>query len=361
MAFDWNLDDQATEDSTLDYLGFEPFGLTQDPVTPAAPVTPVVPPTFTTAAPSRRELRMAALQKQPRRRDRKKDLSIPTAPSPWDVAPQAAATPAETHTVASAPRPSTDRPVNRRVAGRTPAKPKKPFSRRALPKVLSFGAMVGAAGLLVATSLPANAFMPAAADAATSVAAAPAAVQKLAPVTATATAAIGARDKYTVVSLAQQMALKFMNSDWSYTNDPNGTIQWPFPVQVPIATGFGPRHVAGCSFCSTFHEGVDFDPGQGVAIGSIADGVVSQVVESHAGLGNHVVVDHVINGVKVQSVYGHMLDGSIRVVVGQQVKVTQELGQVGSTGESTGAHLHLEIHVNDVPIDPFAWLKANAN
>ncbi|MCU1420375.1 MAG: family peptidase, partial [Microbacteriaceae bacterium] len=257
----------------------------------------------------------------------------------------------------STSRPSTSRPSNRRA---TP-KPKKPFSRRALPKVLSFGAMVGAAGLLVATSLPANAFMPVAADAATTVAVAPVAVQKLAPVTATATTAVGARDKYTVVSLAQQMALKYMNSDWSYTNDPNGTIQWPFPVQVPIATGFGPRHVAGCSFCSTFHEGVDFDPGQGVAIGSIADGVVSQVVESHAGLGNHVVVDHVINGVKVQSVYGHMLDGSIRVVVGQAVTVTQELGQVGSTGESTGAHLHLEIHVNDVPIDPFAWLKANAN
>ena len=351
MAFDWNLDNQANEDSTPEYLGFEPFGLSQNPVAPASPAAPAVPPTFTTAAPSRRELRMAALQKQPRRKDRKKDLSIPQAPSPWDVAAP----------VASAPRTSADRPSNRRIAGRGPAKPKKPFSRRALPKVLSFGAMVGAAGLLVATSLPANAFMPASADAATTVAAAPVAVQKLAPVTATATAAIGARDKYTVVSLAQQMALKFMNSDWSYTNDPNGTIQWPFPVQVPIATGFGPRHVAGCSFCSTFHEGVDFDPGQGVAIGSIADGVVSQVVESHAGLGNHVVVDHVINGVKVQSVYGHMLDGSIRVVVGQAVTVTQELGQVGSTGESTGAHLHLEIHVNDVPIDPFAWLKANAN
>ena len=353
MAFDWNLDPQANEDSTQDYLGFEPFGLTQDSVAPAAPATSVVPPTFTTAAPTRRELRMAALQKQPgqkqaRRRDRKNDLSVPQAPSPWDVAPQQSSAPL----AISAPT----RPANRRG----PSKPKKPFSRRALPKVLSFGAMVGAAGLLVATSLPANAFMPPAADAAT-VAVAPVAVQKLAPVTASAVTAIGARDKYTVVSLSQQMALKFMNSDWSYTNDPNGTIQWPFPVQVPIATGFGPRHVAGCSFCSTFHEGVDFDPGQGVAIGSITAGVVSQVVESHAGLGNHVVVDHVVNGVKVQSVYGHMLDGSIRVVVGQAVTVTQELGQVGSTGESTGAHLHLEIHVNDVPIDPFAWLKANAN
>jgi murein DD-endopeptidase MepM/ murein hydrolase activator NlpD len=41
--------------------------------------------------------------------------------------------------------------------------------------------------------------------------------------------------------------------------------------------------------------------------------------------------------------------------------VAQKLGEVGSTGESTGAHLHLEIHINGVPVDPFAWLKANAN
>ena len=79
------------------------------------------------------------------------------------------------------------------------------------------------------------------------------------------------------------------------------------------------------------------------------------------GLGNHVVVDHVINGQKVQSVYGHMLDNSFQVTVGETVKVTQTLGLVGSTGESTGAHPHLEIHINGVPVDPFAWLKANAN
>jgi murein DD-endopeptidase MepM/ murein hydrolase activator NlpD len=252
--------------------------------------------------------------------------------------------------------PSMVRP-RRRPASRPP---KRSLRRRILPKVLSVAAMLGAGAFFISSTVPANAFMSTDADIVTPITHLKA--QSLAPVDASAAAQTSVvRDKYTVVSLAQQLQLRFTSANWAYTNDPNGTIQWPFPIQVPIATGFGPRQVAGCSFCSTFHEGVDFDPGQGVAIGAIADGVVSQVVNSHAGLGNHVVVDHVINGQQVQSVYGHMLDGSIRVVEGQQIKVTDEIGQVGSTGESTGAHLHLEIHVNGVAIDPFAWLKANAN
>ena len=82
---------------------------------------------------------------------------------------------------------------------------------------------------------------------------------------------------------------------------------------------------------------------------------------SNSGTGNHVVVDHAINGQRVQSVYAHMRYGSIRVAEGQQMKVGDILGLVGNTGESTGPHLHLEIHLDGVPVDPFAWLKANAN
>ena len=73
------------------------------------------------------------------------------------------------------------------------------------------------------------------------------------------------------------------------------------------------------------------------------------------------MIDHVIGGQKITSVYGHMITGSVAVTEGQSVKVGQLLGNVGDTGASTGSHLHLEIHVNDVPVDPFAWLKAHAN
>jgi murein DD-endopeptidase MepM/ murein hydrolase activator NlpD len=241
-----------------------------------------------------------------------------------------------------------------RATGPRPRKHKA----RLLPKLASIGAMLGVGALLVATSLPANAVHGSAAQAFEIATPAQVKTQSLA-VDRTATQAAPARDAYTVVSLAQQVRLKYGNQSFAYTNDPLGTIQWPFPVPVPISSGFGPR-VSPCSGCSSYHLGIDFTPGAGTPIGSIADGVVSQVATTGA-FGNHVIVDHVINGQKVQSLYAHMLAGSIRVVVGQQVKVTEELGQVGSTGESTGAHLHLEIHVDGVPIDPFAWLKANAN
>ncbi|CAN5293149.1 hypothetical protein BH09ACT2_BH09ACT2_21150 [soil metagenome] len=273
-------------------------------------------------------------------------------------------------------RSSQPRKRARRVRALTPAvRPAAPLRRnavrRVLRKLMTVGAMAGAAALLVSTSLPASAFLPvssgssASATTASLSAAVPAeapAVQNM-RVDAAAAAAAPTRDAYTVVSLVQQIATKYAAAARSsaYTNDPNGTIQWPFPVPVPITYGFGPRSVPGCGFCSTFHEGVDFTPGSGVAIQAIADGVVSKVEFDHGGLGNNVTIDHNINGQKVQSVYGHMLPGSVRVVVGQMVKVTDEVGQVGSTGASTGAHLHLEIHLNNTPVDPFAWLKANAN
>ncbi len=227
-----------------------------------------------------------------------------------------------------------------------------------LPRILSLLAMVGVGGLLISSSIPASAFLtgnPMAQEIAANVGP----VQKLA-VDEVTLAAEGPRDKYSASSVAQQLRAKYGNRTFAYSNNPNGTIQWPFPLPVPIASGFGDRHVANCGFCSTFHEGVDFTPGSGVDIQAIADGVVS-LVAYDGGLGNHVVIDHVINGQKVQSVYAHMIAGSQRVTVGQQVKVTDIVGKVGSTGASTGAHLHLEIHLDGVPVDPFVWLKANAN
>ena len=238
--------------------------------------------------------------------------------------------------------------------------------RRILSQLVTVGAMAGVGLILVATTVPANAFSRPDAEVASVEAAVTASESSSSEQTQALTveavpASTVTRDGYTVISQKQQVAAKYGNQLLLYTNNPNGTIQWPFPTGVPITSGFGGRKVAGCGFCSTNHLGVDFTPGAGTPIQAIADGTVSLVEVSGSGLGNHVIVDHVVNGQKVQSVYAHMQYGSIKVAEGQQVTVGEILGAVGSTGASTGAHLHLEVHLDGTPVDPFAWLKANAN
>lgn len=226
-------------------------------------------------------------------------------------------------------------------------------------------AMLFAAGIAVATTLPAEAFSAASDVAGGEVVADVAPDAQELTTAADVTSSTIARDGYGVTDPRElQAALRAsgMRLANTFTNNPLGTIQWPFPVGVPISDGYGPRESPG-GIGSTDHKGVDFTPGQGTTIQSIADGVVSKVVPyDGGGLGVYVMVDHVINGQNVTSVYGHMLTGSIEVSEGQIVKVAQALGKVGNTGTSTGAHLHLEIRLDGVtPVDPYAWLQANAN
>lgn len=241
-----------------------------------------------------------------------------------------------------------------------PARSTAPRREKVLRKLVTISAMFGAGALLVATSLPAVALHVNSASAITPELSASTSseVQTLAVDGGAVDTAL-LRDPYTVVNTIQQARMKLGDQGFLYTNDTNGTIQWPFPAPVPISSGFGAR-VSPCSGCSSFHEGVDFIPGAGTPIGAVDAGTVT-FAAFDSSFGYHVIIDHNINGQKVQSLYAHMLAGSIKVVVGQQVTVAQELGEVGSTGHSTGAHLHLEIHLDGTPVDPFAWLKANAN
>ena len=169
------------------------------------------------------------------------------------------------------------------------------------------------------------------------------------------------REDGSVTSAEQASALQTMRIADTFTNDPRGSIQWPFPVGVPITSTFGPR-VAPTEGASTNHLGVDFAPGAGVPVQIIADGVVRQVVlQDTGGCGVNVTIDHTIGRRLISSKYCHLQAGSVRVSAGQQVSVADIVGRVGSTGISTGAHLHFEIRLNGTsPVDPVAWLKANA-
>lgn len=134
-------------------------------------------------------------------------------------------------------------------------------------------------------------------------------------------------------------------------------IVWPVVDPSRRASGFGPRE-APCAGCSTYHDGVDFNPGNGTPVMSIADGVIVLATENGGGLGVNVEVQHNIGGELITSSYAHMQYGSIAVAVGQSVSAGQPLGLVGSTGQSTGPHLHLEMFGGDgVRFDGFAWLS----
>jgi len=136
----------------------------------------------------------------------------------------------------------------------------------------------------------------------------------------------------------------------------SGAVVWPVINPENRSSGFGPRE-APCAGCSTYHDGVDFNPGDGTPVMSIADGVVVLATEDGGGLGVNVEVEHNIGGELITSSYAHMQYGSLAVVEGQQVTAGQQLGLVGSTGQATGPHLHLEMFGADgVRFDGFAWL-----
>jgi murein DD-endopeptidase MepM/ murein hydrolase activator NlpD len=120
-----------------------------------------------------------------------------------------------------------------------------------------------------------------------------------------------------------------------------GRLAWP--VNAPITSPFGPRW-------GRMHEGIDLGAAYGTPIHAAADGVVVYCGWME-GYGNLTVIDH---GGGIATAYGHQ--SSISVACNQQVTQGQVIGAVGSTGHSTGPHLHFEVRVNGTPVDPLGYL-----
>lgn len=124
-----------------------------------------------------------------------------------------------------------------------------------------------------------------------------------------------------------------------------GPLKWPFPLSQ-VTDEYGPRDSPG-GIGSTYHRGIDFSGG-GLDIRAAGRGVVVEA-GPNGGLGNWVKIRH---SPTVETGYAHMAPGSPIVSVGQAVAQGQTLGTMGTTGTSTGVHLHLETHVNGVQVDP---------
>lgn len=121
------------------------------------------------------------------------------------------------------------------------------------------------------------------------------------------------------------------------------------PVPGPISSSFGPRLHPILGY-SRMHTGVDFSAPHGQSIKATAAGTVIMAT-SFGGYGNTVVIDH---GGGVTSLYAHQ--SSIAVGTGAWVGGGDVVGHVGSTGLSTGPHLHFEIRVEGTPVDPMQYL-----
>lgn len=102
------------------------------------------------------------------------------------------------------------------------------------------------------------------------------------------------------------------------------------------------------------HAGVDLAPACYSPIYAAHDGTVT-FAGNGGGYGNEVVLD---NGGGISTAYGHIVDGGIMVSAGQHVSAGQQIAQVGSTGWSTGCHLHFETRVNGAAVDPVPFMAA---
>ena len=130
----------------------------------------------------------------------------------------------------------------------------------------------------------------------------------------------------------------------------SGTFTWPLPGYTSASSAYGWRThpIYGTR---KFHKGEDIPAPTGAAIVAAASGTVT-TAGWVSGYGNYTVINH---GGGVMTAYGHQ--SAIYVSVGQTVSAGQTIGAVGSTGNSTGPHLHFEVYVNGATQNPMSYFS----
>jgi murein DD-endopeptidase MepM/ murein hydrolase activator NlpD len=134
--------------------------------------------------------------------------------------------------------------------------------------------------------------------------------------------------------------------DWTELAD--APSMWP--VEGRVASSFGEREDP-INGEGAFHSGVDIDAPYGTPVRAAGDGDVTGE-QMGAGYGREVTLDH---GHDVMTLYGHLSE--IAVYPGQHVIRGQVIGYVGESGRATGPHLHYEVRVHDVPVNPYKYLR----
>ncbi len=139
---------------------------------------------------------------------------------------------------------------------------------------------------------------------------------------------------------------------------PNGQLTWPYPGDYTIYSGFGMRFHPVYKI-NKMHNGVDLGGSYGNPIVAADSGTVLIASAPWAGqntggtnYGNYIVIDH---GNGMTTTYAHCKD--LYVSVGDTVSAGQEIAACGSTGTSTGPHLHFEVRVNGTRVDPAPYIQ----
>jgi murein DD-endopeptidase MepM/ murein hydrolase activator NlpD len=127
---------------------------------------------------------------------------------------------------------------------------------------------------------------------------------------------------------------------------------WARPAVGHITSPFGHR-VSPCAGCSSYHQGTDIGASCNSPIHAASSGTVIYA-GWNGGYGNFTLIDH---GNGITTGYGHQVNGGILVHVGQHVTVGQLIGKVGTTGASTGCHLHFEVRKNGSAIDAVPFMR----
>ncbi|KRF34023.1 murein hydrolase activator EnvC family protein [Paenibacillus sp. Soil787] len=148
---------------------------------------------------------------------------------------------------------------------------------------------------------------------------------------------------------AKKRAASNAKSPFTYSG---GKLGYPLAVQAPLTSDFTNR-INPVTGRAESHKGIDLGAPKGTDILAAENGSVIYASWMN-GYGNCVIVDH---GNGLWTVYGHIMNDGIYVKVGDVVKRGQKIAGVGSTGQSTGNHLHFEVRKNEVPTDPKPFLR----
>lgn len=129
-----------------------------------------------------------------------------------------------------------------------------------------------------------------------------------------------------------------------------GSYAWPCPSCYTVTSNYGYRYLELYGY-TRLHAGTDIGAQYGAEVTAAAAGSVT-IATYGSGYGNYVMLSHADGSV---TLYGHM--SSLAVSAGQTVNQGDVIGYVGSTGNSTGPHLHFEVRINGSPVDPMQFFK----